>query len=156
MGANRPGPTESVVWEHGAVEDVSRRRYQKTFNDVDRKALEWNLAAATGLGIAWAMGYLKCVLRDFQFGDQNTKLHTSKAAEWVEDNLPSARGEWVDWFFIACALIFAVNISRCLYKLVRPAPTFADYALTPSQRRKLGLDPNGNSVESGKPSKLHG
>ncbi|KAI8910571.1 cytochrome B561, N terminal-domain-containing protein [Powellomyces hirtus] len=45
-------------------------------------------------------------------------------------------------------LITALNILHLTIKYFKPAPTFTDYALTPSQRLLLGLDPTAATAEN--------
>lgn len=40
-------------------------------------------------------------------------------------------------------ILFCFNILESLYRLMRKEPDFSDLALTPMQRKLLGLDPNG-------------
>ncbi|KAJ3037283.1 hypothetical protein HK097_003556, partial [Rhizophlyctis rosea] len=136
-GRKEESPQEPVAWEHPAVQDVFRKRYRGTFNDVDRKTLTLNGAALGGLAFFWAVGLLEYFVIS------------------IEDYTTQQAGYYLEWFFTCLAILLTVNILHCLIKFLRPAPTFANYALTPVQRRKLGLDPNVKTPASAKLKYAH-
>ncbi|KAJ3016706.1 hypothetical protein HKX48_003910 [Thoreauomyces humboldtii] len=123
-----PPPQSPLRWEHPALPEVAQQLTRRGFGDVDHRKLAWNCWAVFGLGAAYVSGWYSSI--------------QTVASRFVAPNIVQAA-------FIGYAVVTALNIVYLLVKYFKPSPLFADYGLTPEQRKLFGLDPSTPARQSG-------
>lgn len=115
-------PTGS--WRHPLMDEVSRRQAESSFTDACFYTVAHNLAA---LVVSFLLG---------------TILGKSDQFVSFTSFLPTVILTYSFYLLWAIRLLFIFNSSQCLWRLLRPADDFSDIALTPVQRKLLGLKPD--------------
>ncbi|KND03703.1 uncharacterized protein SPPG_01168 [Spizellomyces punctatus DAOM BR117] len=110
-------------WEHPAVKEVSKRFAQAGFTDLDYRKLVWNGSVLFVFLLSYLTGWYR----------------------FLQNALPE-QWSWVAYLPFAGAILMALNVYHLLVKFFAPPDTFADYALSPAQRRMLGLNPDTRSL----------
>ncbi|KAF8253026.1 NPCC-domain-containing protein [Wilcoxina mikolae CBS 423.85] len=115
--------TPTGSWRHPLMDEVTRRQAENTFTDASAYKLTKN-------AIALVASYVLIEM----FGKNDIILS-------VASIFPDAIFSYSIYALWAIRTLFVYNIVDVLLKLLRPADDFSDVALTPDQRKLLGLSP---------------
>ncbi|RKO90736.1 hypothetical protein BDK51DRAFT_48073 [Blyttiomyces helicus] len=121
-------------WEHPAVREITKMKYESTLGDVQRQRLFFNLFMLAALLLVY-----------------NSLSATAQI--FAEQYVHPSVTEWLSliatWSMAIACITFAFNVCYELYRGSAKPPTFSEYALSPQARKLLGLDPDVNGSVSG-------
>ncbi|KAJ3173139.1 hypothetical protein HDU88_004598 [Geranomyces variabilis] len=128
MAAEPPSPNRTsgapgtpLRWEHPALSDVASKLARGGFNDFDAEKLTWN---------CWGLA----ILVAFYFAGWYRTLSLAISSPlWTQ---------LLHYSYIGVVAVMALNVVHLTIKYFKPVPAFSDYALTPTQRALIGLDPS--------------
>ncbi|KAF7555968.1 hypothetical protein G7046_g6427 [Stylonectria norvegica] len=114
-----PVPDSPGTWRHPRLNEITRRRNVTTFSEKNVRQIAYNVVALLGL---WSAQLL--------------------ARIYINPHiLPNSSRSYLSWTWFFFQLIPFLNIGIACLPLVRPQDDLADIALTPAQRKLLGLPP---------------
>ncbi|KAI5461274.1 nuclear pore complex component-domain-containing protein [Mariannaea sp. PMI_226] len=117
---NNPPVTDSPgTWRHPRLDEITRRRNATTFSDKNVYQIFSNVIAFCALWAAHLVPKLQMGSRIF----------------------PSSVTFYLSWAWFIFKLIPLINIGIACLPLIRPKDDITDIALTPAQRKLLGLPP---------------
>ncbi|KAI5780826.1 nuclear pore complex component-domain-containing protein [Geopyxis carbonaria] len=117
--------TPTGSWRHPAMDVISRRQSESTFTDASFLKVTYNVAS---LIASWVIIAL--------FKD-NPTLNSV-----VNPYIPATIFQYANYAVWGLRMLFIWNIAESLFRLVRAPDDFSNVALTPDQRKLLGLNPN--------------
>ncbi|KAI0014917.1 NPCC-domain-containing protein [Xylariomycetidae sp. FL0641] len=113
--ADSPG-----TWQHPRLEEISRRQDATNFSEKNSRRIAMNVAVFAGLvALHTLLGHLLPSRKSF----------------------PDFVPQYTDYLYWALLTVPMLNIAMNLLPLLRPKDDLSDIALTPGQRRLLGLPP---------------
>ncbi|KAI9090851.1 cytochrome B561, N terminal-domain-containing protein [Phlyctochytrium arcticum] len=109
----------ALRWEHPAIREVKEQLEQLQFTTLDYQKATWNSVVLFVIFCIWVMGGIR----------------------YLRGTGPFPSG-FVVFLLLALATVPFINLLCLAVKYFRVPPDFAEYDLTPAQRRMLGLNPN--------------
>ncbi|KAJ3089284.1 hypothetical protein HK102_006755 [Quaeritorhiza haematococci] len=135
---NTTSPSANLTgkWEHPAFAEITKRQAHVSFTDVDRSVIKYNTFGLFLLTVFVLTGWFAELRRRI---DAYTYRYLYQYQyQYQYQYVGVAYAGTVYLFGITCIL----NIIKSLWKLFKPSLTYSNYALTPPQRKLLGLNPN--------------
>ncbi|KAI8817181.1 cytochrome B561, N terminal-domain-containing protein [Fimicolochytrium jonesii] len=120
-GNSEATPGTPLRWEHPALGEVAQKLSKQGFTDLDRRRLVWNIWTLLGLLFAYVVGWYEALRSAFP--------------SFISPSIPQ-------FAFAGYLFVTVFNVVELLVRFFKPTPSFAEYALTPVQRKLLGLDPS--------------
>jgi nucleoporin POM34 len=133
--------TPTGSWRHPKMDEISRRQAENAFADSSISRVTYNAGALIASFLVLSLLSTKYVMRPLPTPHMLTSP-SSETALSLASIFPAPILVYTGYSLWILRLVFLYNIGVELYKIVRPVDDFSDFALTPDQRKLLGLTPD--------------
>ena len=123
------------TWRHPKLDEIVRRQNASNFTAANVKKITYN---AAGLAVIFFIGKILWHLYAYPLPPDNQMLTRISLPGLF---LPGKVFAYAGWVYYIIQLVFVFNIMMACMPLLRTTDEITDIALTPAQRKLLGLPP---------------